>query len=109
MNLVTSLDGLPAGQPAYPNMEHYIFSNNMTFDNLSDSVHIQKLDIEKIKELKENSTTDIYLCGGGAIRRLVTRKLLNRPIKTEIKSYCTWKRNPFIWQYRSFCKSKADR
>ena len=57
--------GLPAGQPAYPNMEHYIFSNNMTIDNLSDSVHIEKLDIEKIKELKEKATTDIYLCGGG--------------------------------------------
>ena len=57
--------GLPPGQPAYPNMEHYIFSNNMTLNNLSDSVHIEKLDIEKIKELKKNSTTDIYLCGGG--------------------------------------------
>ena len=57
--------GLPPGQPAYPNMEHYIFSNNMTLNNLSDSVHIEKLDIEKIKELKENSATDIYLCGGG--------------------------------------------
>ena len=57
--------GLPAGQSAYPNMEHYIFSNNMTINNLSDSVHIEKLDIEKIKELKEKAKTDIYLCGGG--------------------------------------------
>ena len=57
--------GLLPGQPAYPNMEHYIFSNNMILNDLSDSVHIEKLDIEKIKELKEKATTDIYLCGGG--------------------------------------------
>ena len=57
--------GLTPGQPVYPKMEHYIFSNNMTLDNLSDSVHIEKLNIDRVKDIKENSTTDVYLCGGG--------------------------------------------
>lgn len=57
--------GLPPGQPAYPNMEHYIFSDNMTLDNLSGSVHIEKLNIDRVKDIKEKSVTDIYLCGGG--------------------------------------------
>ena len=35
--------GLIPGQPAYPKMEHYIFSNNMTLSNLSDSVHVEDL------------------------------------------------------------------
>ncbi|WP_040282596.1 dihydrofolate reductase family protein [Psychroserpens damuponensis] len=57
--------GLEAGQPAYPNMEHYIFSDSMEIENLAESVHIEKKSIEKVKEIKANAKTDIYLCGGG--------------------------------------------
>lgn len=57
--------GLEPGQPAYPNMEHYIFSNSLKIDNLSDSVNIEKLNIDKVREIKQNAETDIYLCGGG--------------------------------------------
>ena len=57
--------GLKPGQPAYPNMEHYIFSNSLTFETSDKSVHIEKLDLNKIKELKESSDENIYLCGGG--------------------------------------------
>ncbi|BDD12125.1 hypothetical protein FUAX_45570 (plasmid) [Fulvitalea axinellae] len=57
--------GLPPGQPAYPHMEHYIFSDSMSLDNTHESVHIEKMDINKVKSFKENSPTDIYLCGGG--------------------------------------------
>jgi len=57
--------GLSPGQPAYPNMEHYIFSNNMILTNLSDSMHIEKMNADRVKEIKEKSETDIYLCGGG--------------------------------------------
>ena len=57
--------GLPPGQPAYPNMDHYIFSNSLTFDNAHEKVHVEPLNISKIKELKNNASTDIYLCGGG--------------------------------------------
>lgn len=57
--------GLEAGQPAYPHMKHYIFSNNLKLDNLSESVHIEKLSLDKVYEIKQSSKTDIYLCGGG--------------------------------------------
>lgn len=57
--------GLPPGQPAYPNMEHHIFSNSLRFENKAASVHVQPLDIDIVKKLKQESTTDIYLCGGG--------------------------------------------
>ena len=57
--------GLEAGQPAYPNMMHHIFSDSMEIDNLSESVKIEKLNIDRINEIRQNSKTDIYLCGGG--------------------------------------------
>ena len=57
--------GLPAGQPAYPNMQHFIFSDSMYLENLHDAVHIEKMNLDRIKEIKEKSATDIYLCGGG--------------------------------------------
>jgi len=57
--------GLEPGQPAYPNMEHYIFSNSLKIDNLSDLVKIEKLSVDKVNEIQQNAKTDIYLCGGG--------------------------------------------
>jgi dihydrofolate reductase len=57
--------GLKPGQAAYPNMEHHIFSDSIKIEKLADSVHIEKKSIDRVKEIKENSETDIYLCGGG--------------------------------------------
>lgn len=58
--------GLKPGQPAYEHMQHFIFSKTLQFDTISDQVHIiADYDLDKIQELKKNSTTDIYLCGGG--------------------------------------------
>lgn len=57
--------GLEPGQPAYPNMEHHIFSNSLKIDNLSESVKIEKLSVDKVNEIRKNAKTDIYLCGGG--------------------------------------------
>jgi dihydrofolate reductase len=57
--------GLKPGQPAYPNMEHYIFSNSLKIDNLSEFVKIEKLSVDKVKGIQQNAKTDIYLCGGG--------------------------------------------
>jgi len=58
--------GLPPGQPAYPNMEHHIFSNSLQLENKAPSVHIQAMDITVVKKLKQQASSDIYLCGGGA-------------------------------------------
>lgn len=57
--------GLQPGQPAYPNMRHYIFSNTLHLETLSNQVHLCKLDPEFIHTLKAEAGTDIYLCGGG--------------------------------------------
>jgi len=57
--------GLQPGQPAYPNMEHHIFSDSIKIDQLSESVHIEPRTIDRVTEIKNNSSTDIYLCGGG--------------------------------------------
>lgn len=57
--------GLEPGQPAYPNMEHHIFSNSLKIDNLSESVKIEKLSMDKVNEIRKTAKTDIYLCGGG--------------------------------------------
>lgn len=57
--------GLKPGQPAYPQMEHFIFSNSLEIKNLAKSVHIEKIAIDRVKEIKRLAETDIYLCGGG--------------------------------------------
>ncbi len=57
--------GLEPGQPAYPHMEHFIFSGSLKIKKMAESVHIEKLSIDRVKKIKELSRTDIYLCGGG--------------------------------------------
>ncbi|MEO9891348.1 dihydrofolate reductase family protein [Aurantibacter sp.] len=57
--------GLVPGQPAYPHMQHYIFSFGLQFENQSEQVQVCKLDDNIIKDLREKSKTDIYMCGGG--------------------------------------------
>jgi dihydrofolate reductase len=57
--------GLEPGQPAYPHMEHYIFSKSLNFESRSRKLHVCSPDIELIRELKQQKGTDLYLCGGG--------------------------------------------
>lgn len=57
--------GLEPGQPAYPHMKHFIFSDSMKIENLAETVHIEKKSIDRVKEIKRSAQTDIYLCGGG--------------------------------------------
>lgn len=57
--------GLQPGQPPYPHMKHYIFSESLQFDNAAENVFISKPYIDFIRTLKEQQGSDIYLCGGG--------------------------------------------
>lgn len=57
--------GLQPGQPAYPHMKHYIFSNTLEFENPNEKVRVCRLVLEQAKALKEQQGSDIYLCGGG--------------------------------------------
>ena len=57
--------GLQPGQPPYPHMEHYIFSDSLNFEEPHEKVKVEKPDINRIVELKNGAGADIYLCGGG--------------------------------------------
>ena len=61
--------GILPGQPSpvYSHMKHYIFSKTLRFETEpSEQVEIiDRNEVEFIKQLKETSGKDIYLCGGG--------------------------------------------
>ncbi|WPP50371.1 dihydrofolate reductase family protein [Catalinimonas niigatensis] len=57
--------GLKPGQPAYPHMEHHIFSENMQLETPDPKVHVHPRSLDIIRHLKKKEGTDIYLCGGG--------------------------------------------
>ncbi len=57
--------GLKPGQPAYQNMEHYIFSNKLSFEKASSQVHVLPICLDRLMDLKHQVGSDIYLCGGG--------------------------------------------
>ncbi len=57
--------GLKPGDPPYPHMDHYIFSESLAFENAESNVKIKKLDLDEINKIRKVSKTDIYLCGGG--------------------------------------------
>lgn len=80
--------GLQPGQPAYPHMQHYIFSNNLELPGSNDQVRVVPPDIEIIKELKAQTGSKIYLCGGGYFAGW----LLNHQMIDELKI----KLNPII-------------
>lgn len=57
--------GLEPGKLAYPHMDHFIFSKSLTFNDPDPKIHIKKIDLDEIKKIRDQSETDIYLCGGG--------------------------------------------
>lgn len=59
--------GLKPGQPAYPHMEHFIFSKTLKLSNADPSVHLLELTMGAIDDIRDRAETDIYLCGGGEL------------------------------------------
>ncbi|WP_421765668.1 dihydrofolate reductase family protein [Ekhidna sp.] len=59
------LYGLKPGQPAYPHMEHFIFSNSLKFEEPDEKVKVVPVSLDRVRELKNGVGSDIYLCGGG--------------------------------------------
>lgn len=57
--------GLKPGALAYPHMEHFIFSNTLSFESQDPKLHVVKRDIDEIVKIRDRSETDVYLCGGG--------------------------------------------
>ncbi len=61
--------GAVPGQPspAYPHMKHYILSDNLLLPDCSEQVAIKPVHVDAVREIRETSETDIYLCGGGQL------------------------------------------
>lgn len=57
--------GIKPGQRAYPGMEHFIFSDYLTFDEQDSKLHVKPMQLDEIEKIREGAETDIYLCGGG--------------------------------------------
>ena len=57
--------GLEPGKPAYPHMQHYIFSEHLQLPSMSPNVHIKPLQLSEIDRIQQQHGSDIYLCGGG--------------------------------------------
>lgn len=57
--------GLKPGFPAYPNMEHFVFSGRALFEPAHPDVHLMSMDAQHLKDIKAKADSDIYLCGGG--------------------------------------------
>lgn len=58
--------GLKPGMPAYPHMQHYIFSSSLQLEQAHPKVQVRPVDLPFIQALKAETGTPIYLCGGGA-------------------------------------------
>ena len=70
--------GLQPGQPAYPHMQHYIFSDSLKLPDQNPQVKVLSPDIDTIKNLKKGDGSDIYLCGGGIFAGwLLSNKLVD--------------------------------
>jgi dihydrofolate reductase len=59
--------GLQPGQPAYPHMQHYIFSSGLAFEKKHEKLSVLPLTMENIEAIQQKPGTDIYLCGGGEL------------------------------------------
>ncbi|WP_425391794.1 dihydrofolate reductase family protein [Ekhidna sp.] len=57
--------GLNPGDPAYAHMDHFIFSNSLELVNSNEKVNVVPRELERVRELKSEIGSDIYLCGGG--------------------------------------------
>ena len=59
--------GLEPGQPAYPHMQHYVFSSTLRFEDPHDKVElIDSGGLSFVRALRATDGGDVYLCGGGA-------------------------------------------
>lgn len=80
--------GLQPGQLAYPHMNHFIVSETLRFENPDPSLQVISLNIDAVKTIKEESQTDVYLCGGGRLAAWMLQNQLIDTVKIKL--------NPFI-------------
>ncbi len=60
--------GLNPGDNPYPHMNTYVYSSGLDFKKKDDNLYVVRDDVvSHVIELKEQSGTPIYLCGGGIL------------------------------------------
>lgn len=52
--------GLEPGQPAYPHMEHYIFSENLAFASQHEKVHVRGIDLKEIDRIRQDEGVRLF-------------------------------------------------
>ncbi len=57
--------GLEPGKLAYPHMDHYIFSKTLSFEKPDAKLVVKDIDLNEVIKIRDQSKTDVYLCGGG--------------------------------------------
>ncbi len=72
--------GLQPGQPAYPHMQHYIFSDHLVLPDPHAKVKVvPRQDLPLIEDLKTQKGSDIYLCGGAILAGwLLNHQMIDR-------------------------------
>lgn len=82
--------GLKPGQPAYPHMNHHIFSQSLDFEEKHDQVNVVKASqLDYLQDLRESQGSPIYLCGGGAFAGFL--------LKQQLIDEVILKQNPIIY------------
>ena len=76
--------GLEPGKLAYAHMSHYIFSETLQLEVKDDRLHVCPMDIDVVRKLKEETGTDVYLCGGGQFASWVLKHQLIDQIKIKL-------------------------
>lgn len=71
--------GLEPGTRAYPHMDHYVFSSSLRFDHPHQLKIVAESAGAVVRDLKERSGSDIYLCGGSVFAGcLLKERLIDR-------------------------------
>ncbi|MGH2624809.1 MAG: dihydrofolate reductase family protein, partial [Sphingobacterium sp.] len=70
--------------PTYAHMQQYIISDQLTFEKQDKQVTVLSADLGKIRDLKQQADTDIYLCGGGKLAGWLLKNNLIDEIKIKL-------------------------
>lgn len=98
--------GMKPGDLAYPHMEHYIYSNTLKFEKRSDALHLRKLDIDSIHQLRKQEGSDIYLCGGGQFAGWLLDNMQITHLKLKLNPFISGKGVKLFGSSNKFCRTE---
>ena len=98
--------GLKPGDLAYPHMEHYVYSNSLELDKKADKLHLRKLELDTIQQLRNQSGTDIYLCGGGQFAGWLLDHEQITHLKIKLNPFISGKGVKLFGSSNKFCRTE---